>query len=302
MVSELEGGVNRSTTTLETAENGRPRTNGRKTHENGFQTAPPGHAPGFPGAWGIGPKFFGQSWNGTRESDFWAPGCPPEMALVHGGCASAHVFCASSGTQATAWRCHCSTEMIRTIRFLFTLFSLSQISSHARAPGRAVAAPPRGQTVPEVGSRVCACMSNATTGRVSCLPGAVCPRFVLAAVVATNRRCSDRLGRENSALSAPVAKPRKKLVAVEENASGGGSGGSGSRLGILTQPQQSRAASPSTRPTEIRPSRGPPPAPTAATPSSPNCSPDRAPAAGWASDWRLAARPRQTTANHGVRS
>ena len=42
MVSELEGGVNRSATTLVTAENGRPRADGRKTHENGFQTAPPG--------------------------------------------------------------------------------------------------------------------------------------------------------------------------------------------------------------------------------------------------------------------
>ena len=69
--------MNRSTTTLESAENGRPRADGRKKHENGFQTDPPGS----PGAWGTGPPsppIFGQSCKGTRESDFLAPGCPPE--------------------------------------------------------------------------------------------------------------------------------------------------------------------------------------------------------------------------------
>ena len=73
------GGVNRSATTLETAENGRPCADGRKTHVNGFQTAPPGS----PGALDIGPPsppIFGKSCNGTRESELWAPGCPPNTA------------------------------------------------------------------------------------------------------------------------------------------------------------------------------------------------------------------------------
>ena len=41
--------VNRSATTLETAENGRPCADGRKTHEHGLQTAPPGGLAGCGG-------------------------------------------------------------------------------------------------------------------------------------------------------------------------------------------------------------------------------------------------------------
>ena len=71
MVSELEGGVNRSATTPETAENGRPRADGRKTHENGFQTAPPG--PRVRGAPGRPPHPFSAKVGMERENPIFGP-------------------------------------------------------------------------------------------------------------------------------------------------------------------------------------------------------------------------------------